>query len=390
MLQAVIRCSEHLKKSPIRAANDMVEEQNTTMIQLYVTHYKQAEHGASETMRQASFVLDISKPALGSTGSRRHGLRSASPVRQSNGTAITARSSSKGSSSSRLDPPPTCSKCGTGVTPRWWSDNIRKSMDHAGTKDISVVPETHQTSYSDDRLSRPLENGYAEISMGRDNGSLTEQRLLCHKCHWIQNQENGSLAVTTAPSMQKIRSSDTTVEHTITSGPLPNASDSRFGMVRGAGESMGSGVIIPSYYDPAPVMPVRDSGPLMVGISNAQRNAPSLDPPRPIGYPGPYVPDLRHRPMMRTDQAPGLNGAIPLPPPTMRSPIRPYAIPPMFLPFEADGPRPASSFNHILSPPPQGPVSRTNYEIHQPLPAVHVRNHSGGASASPSLANLVN
>ncbi|GAM82708.1 hypothetical protein ANO11243_006920 [Dothideomycetidae sp. 11243] len=179
-MTAAIWCLDHSIKTIVHPMDEVVDEQGTTALQLYVENYKQADQTLTGTARKANLLSQSVRSQAQAAGVIGAGVnRRVSTVSVTTAAAARkARNSIIGGiapddveaaspitpheSSVSEQPDKKCVKCGVEVSPKWWP--------------LSSVPPSHQSTVNG-ILNKPLGiNGLAQEST---EGKIFE----CHKCH---------------------------------------------------------------------------------------------------------------------------------------------------------------------------------------------------------------
>ena len=445
-MSAAVWCKEHVPtKTIVHQMYDIVDDAGLNALQLYVQKFKQADLTLTGTVRKATLVNQSTKvpnPATAAPPSN----RKASTTATTNGTTLASRGSishikleegAADTASGGSTPEKKCITCNVDVSPKWWPC-------------LSVVPAVSSTALAD--LSDASNGDYlmmdvsprapgpvSQISAGENGGggnmalaaAALHQNLRqpvqppivtdfqCHKCHWKKIRKEPTPPPLAAPTVQESSRAPIPPPHMV-NATVPDADASR-SMTQYAWPPPP-----PSYPPSAPYSNWTRPAPQNVGQVNQLNGGHS---PRLNNGPIPQINGqsqirqsmqgipLSPRENGQTNQAP--NG-YPHPPSPHRglgnAPLHmsngvytSYATtrpPPQHLTNGGPPPRapehPFPQSNTVMHPrqpfgPPHGspPIPRDTYPP-RPDPNIPQNNMrpndgrvNGGASASPSLRNLL-
>lgn len=415
-MTAAIWCKEHVPtKTIVHQMQDIVDDTGLNALQLYIQNFKQADLTLTGTVRKATLVNQSTKVinpiSLAAPANRR-----ASAAMASNGYAA-----GDSPSTATTDASKTCATCGVDVSPKWWP------FPHVGTTgNTSTQPNGDQASYG----RSPRVGGQPVDEDGGSHAALAAAALhqnthplgtesiesQCHKCHWKKVQKEEPLA---APEFQQVESRPLPTMPSSVHVPTPDADIAR---------------TLPQYTWPPPPSyppngsysswshhPPPQSGPLVNQINGSHSPrittaAQSMAGQSSTRQPLPSIPHSPHQ-SSHTRQA--SNGYPPSPhrslgPSTNHMQNGTYTSsysstcpPPQHLTNGGPPPRaPEQPFSHSMatmhSRPPYVPPQTSPPMLHGSQPQPHdnsipqpptIRQAdgrvNGGASASPSLRNLL-
>jgi hypothetical protein len=207
-MSAAVWCKEHVPtKTIVHRMFDIVDEAGLNALQLYVQKFKQADLTLTGTVRKATLVNQSTKvpnPATVATPSN----RKASTTTTTNGTSSGGRGSvshvklEEGGSDAGSIPEKKCITCNVDVSPKWWPcpSAVAEVPVAAPVEPSTIVIGDQHHLYG---LSQA--NGLASQSSAVENGGGANMALAaaalhqntrqpvqtpvvtefqCHKCHW--------------------------------------------------------------------------------------------------------------------------------------------------------------------------------------------------------------
>ncbi|KAF2442438.1 hypothetical protein P171DRAFT_392315 [Karstenula rhodostoma CBS 690.94] len=444
-MMAAIWCKDHTPKTVVHPMSEEVEGTDMTALQLFAREFKQADLTLTGTARKANLV-DQSTRVVPPVSAPVQGNRRTSTAITQTPTSARGRLSNAGLSMKEEEPPePTrpkserkCVRCKIDASPRWWKVEENAHPEQNGVRIMNgplttngVEPSSRQLS---DRASRPdhleLTNGAidhpmpdapsvdqpARLRVNTDIGNPSPASYLCQKCHWKKlnapdEPEERERSVSVHPEAAQLPLRSPPVQ-AFAAPPPPPAH---------------GGPWAPPQQQPPPLSHWHNGGPpgpppphsLHNGIGHlppgSMGHAPPFHAPyNPVhqtnGYPaysappvhshippaplrGPYAPPHHHNgpPSLHlTNGGMMVNGMhsprVPYSPThahghnSSRSTESPYNAPPQ-LPYPPI---------HHVSPPSGGvPVPREAPAVTAPPPQPPLERVNTGASASPSLRNLL-
>lgn len=210
-MTAAIWCQDHMQpKAPIHKIHDIVDEQGRNALQLYVQNYKQADLTLTGTVRKANLVSQSTK-AVTSTNSTRRVSTTNVPANGGHSTQskeATDAAKSKGASS---DNTRRCITCHVGVTPKWWpfppsspakssiisnnditltsrqSDNDSNNASH-GPAAVDIIHVDTEVQDSDRVGADDEPTGenvaLAAAALNENTKSTDSVEFQCHQCHF--------------------------------------------------------------------------------------------------------------------------------------------------------------------------------------------------------------
>lgn len=408
---AAIWCREHSPKTIIHYPNEAIDEQGTYALQRYVSTFKQADLTLTGTTRKANLLDESAKSSTVAAPVQPVNRRASTTTTTTAGRG--ARTSNAGMTSGAdgtelVQSPQThptsnriCDRCEIDTSPRWFLVKDATGPATDGVRAVNGVKPEHVGDVQ-------MVNGIADGAV-----SGPTERFFCQKCHW--KRANG--IVEPEPERKRDRDRD------LTRSPIkpPVATHDPWGPANTA-----RGPPVPNVWSHPPSLSTASSATL------SQQSGPPASAPHGVYHPaGPIPPQRQHQPpppqpthgmsfggppTYRSSHPPPLtlshsvlNQSLPngLPSPSHRgvpqhSPTHPppYAVPrsdgspfggPQRLPAYTGPPGPPG---HHGSPPPPGlgrPTTPREPGMGGPpsLPREPSAAPTGGASASPSLRNLL-
>ena len=448
---AAIWCKEHIPKTIVHPMTEAVEGTDSVALQLFACEFKQADLTLTGTARKANLV-DQSTRIIGQPLPTQANRR-ASAVTVQTPTSARGRPSNAGlpiKEGSSEPPAPkverTCIRCKIDASPRWWRVDpttdapqrvidgplVTNGVEANGHADSEPKPRTEDSQFANGSSDHPMTDAPAVSSTTPSRLRLNTHvamgespPYLCQKCHWKkvhgiddEEEQERSKSVLPEPQQLPLRSPQ------IQSYPPPPALAS-WGVPGGPPPlTANHPPPLPSWHSAGP--PAGPPGPshppphhLHNGIGHAPPHAPAGHPPpfhapyhAPNGYPpysGPSVhsqmpPAPLHAPYGPASSGPPpplhlnngammVNGvhsphALPYSPthghghPSSRSTESPFTAPPPAIPPYA---LPHGSAVGGQSSTPRDTVMRDA----PPTASAPVERANTGASASPSLRNLL-
>ncbi|KAF2836519.1 hypothetical protein M501DRAFT_939594 [Patellaria atrata CBS 101060] len=435
-LAPVIFCREHSPKTIVHPLNEIVEDSQLIVLQLYAMEYKQADLTLTGTVRKANLVDQCIKAATApvvATGNRRVSTTTMSgiPTRASRnssvGVTVKLEDQDGGSHGATKAQKRVCATCNIDVSPKWWpidtvktsKGSIRPSDEaHLSNGTPNNVPSENAIIQSSETQTIDLTNSVngtrsaaavASAALSAVDGDTTSDRadsVQCNKCHWKKMRNPDP----TPPPPEVQRS-----ESRLTEGPPLSRSPSR--QLPQAQPWMPATTPAPhgpphlaqvaSGWAPPPPPPLANGVPL-----HAQPH-PHIPPPQ-VFHDHPLHPHPPSNGFIPAPAVPPVQGGV------IRSPYHPpYNPPPLHLPTtnpvagHTNGlnsphvalhsptyPGPAHPVRQTESPYTGPPQHHQFYGAHHGSPAPGAVDNrpstprdnninNPGASASPSLHNLL-
>lgn len=189
-------CKEHVPtKLPVHEIGDLVDGTEVNALQLYVQKYKQADLALTGTVRKATLVDQSTKvvnPASAPPPTNRRTSTANTNGHTINGrgasSAVKVEDSSKDSSST--SPEKICATCDTDISPKWWP--FPPDADNITNGQLIGEHQTNGVHINDSQVSRePLSNdsaGHAALAAAalHQNTQPVPPEIVeyqCHKCH---------------------------------------------------------------------------------------------------------------------------------------------------------------------------------------------------------------
>ena len=207
-MSAAVWCKEHVPtKTIVHRMYDIVDEAGLNALQLYVQKFKQADLTLTGTVRKANLVYQSTKvpnPATVAPPSN----RKASTTSATNGTTLVGRGSvshvklEDNAADIGLVPEKKCITCNVDVSPKWWPcPSVVAEIPAAAPVDVSATVNGDQYHLNGSSQT----NGLPSHSSTAENGGGANMALAaaalhqntqqpvqapvvtefrCHKCHW--------------------------------------------------------------------------------------------------------------------------------------------------------------------------------------------------------------
>ncbi|KAF2750614.1 hypothetical protein M011DRAFT_396005 [Sporormia fimetaria CBS 119925] len=448
-MTAAIWCKEHSPKTVIHPMNEEVEGTELVALQLFASKFKRADPTLTGTARKANLV-DQSTRAVPQMAVLHQGNRRTSTV--TNGASVSGRGRQSNAGFEAMQAVSNgtavvksirrCERCNIDSSPQWWaSDELappqhqeaRRESNGTANNGLEVNGHGHPDSHSTTRVpnglcdhtftgirsSVPVEH---EGDVDRDGDTLMAGTIsyLCQKCHWKKlnapeslEREKSQPAVKPDPQPLPMRSPPLQPP----SLPPPSTSSAWLPSVVQPSLTLPPPPHLPQHAHPGPPLGMwphnghPPPGPLLNGVGHAPPAAPMG---HPSAYPTPYGPMHQHQPnayqpysgppvgiaayaplrdhYVYPSQAP-LPGGAPPPPlhigyPHAHPPPRPTEPPYVGLPpaqaYSVGQGSPTSQPHGNRSATPRDSIVRD-----APNPVPPIERPTTGASASPSLRNLL-
>ena len=451
-MTAAVWCKDHCPtKTIVHRMHDIVDENGLNALQLYVQHFKQADLALTGTVRKATLVNQSTKvsavPVSSSTVSNR---RASTTVINNNGrgsvsnikpedTQITSTAEALKAPTYLQSPTKVCDTCGVDVSPKWWPypalpitrPGPLKQQPHehrAANNQIDDISKDLGNAILGDmsRQSNPKQQVALAAAALCERPNNTPDIFQCHKCHWNKVQKPPtSPAIPTPPPPPKMEnetpqarlppSVPVSAPSTLASPPVPPTH-----MHSGSRYSWGHSAFPPTsgYSDWSRASPASQNANIALrqysNGSHSPRGPPTTSQHLPsqsqIRQPGPIIPRSPH---VNGSLPSVVNSSYPSSPhksaggihPIQHGVYAPYApSPPQHLTNGGPPPRALEiSFPHGTHPsyrqpfggPHESPQARRDGPQISREPINHNGNNApsrrvnGGASASPSLQNLL-
>lgn len=218
-MTAAIWCKEHAPtRTIVHRMHDIVDETGLNALQLYVQNFKQADLTLTGTVRKATLVNQSTKmanPAPAVTASNR---RTSTTTVVSNGARGSVSNikveDTTGSGSLELLASPTsaaekarlCVTCGVDISPRWWpyldvslkppvrptSEGLLLNESQSDSADIEgAIQQNGQVLTNGHSVHRPIQESpkhhvalaVAALEEKNEAAGISTEDLQCHKCH---------------------------------------------------------------------------------------------------------------------------------------------------------------------------------------------------------------
>ncbi|TVY48953.1 Lid2 complex component [Lachnellula occidentalis] len=430
---AAIWCKEHgPTKTIVHQMNDIVDENGCNALQLYVQNFKQADLTLTGTVRKATLVNQSTKVVnplpVTQTPNRR-----TSTATGANGHSTPARGSVSHPRVEELDVLSTntvtaekiCATCGIDVSPKWWSFPPVAAGEAASNSDLQTNGDH---SFSNGSL--PNEGQALLGSIGEDDGSHAAlaaaalhqntqvappepTEFQCHQCHWkkvqkkpspppaVIQQETSGAPISAPPTTNApIPDPDAVQERPHYAWPAPPSYPSNGSYNNWSRHSPASQAATPVNQLNGNHSPATTSAALQPLNGQAQVRQSSYNQPQSphqnghIGQVTNGYPPSPHRSMgsstlhMQNGTYASYASTRPTPQhltnggPPPRAPEHPFSNAPMRPRSSIGPPQGSPPMHHEAHPPSREPPQPSNARQND-------GRVNGGASASPSLRNLL-
>lgn len=197
-MTAAVWCQDHVPtKTIVHPINEIVDtETGLNALQLYVRNFKQADLTLTGTVRKATLVnqsAKVANPALAVQNVNRR-TSTATSVNGSTGRGSVshAKTDEVDSLESKVEAEKTCATCQVDVSPRWWPF----------PPDLPEKSETILNANGNDIADSPMVNGNGTQEVSQENGEShvalavaaledtvktpppRPAEFQCHQCHW--------------------------------------------------------------------------------------------------------------------------------------------------------------------------------------------------------------
>lgn len=210
-MTAAIWCKDHMQpKSLIHKMHDIVNDQGLNALQLYVQNYKQADLALTGTARKANLVSQSTKAVIASTTSTRRVSMTTAPVNGSQGAQSKELTNSDKANGISDKDPRKCVTCQVDVTPKWWPFPPTSPAKTLAVTDVNGTPRPkkldHDTNNSkhglmatsvmhvdtevrSDRVvadSEPTgeDVALAVAALNENTKTIDPVEFQCHQCHF--------------------------------------------------------------------------------------------------------------------------------------------------------------------------------------------------------------
>ncbi|KAF4631157.1 hypothetical protein G7Y89_g6970 [Cudoniella acicularis] len=424
-MTAAIWCKEHIPtKTIVHRMHDIVDENGMNALQLYVQNFKQADLTLTGTVRKATLVSQSTKAVNPATVTPAPNRKSSTTTVNGHGRGSISHAKAEENVETSLgaeaDNEKICATCDVDVSPKWWPfpppENPSESNVPNCDANQNPTPPVEDPSVQDS-----LEDGRGNIALAaaalhqNTQGSIPlAVEFQCHKCHLRKKTKKEP---TPPPREESVKSTPT--PKVIFSQPVPPAQPVQ------PPQSLPPQYTwppppLPQYPANAPYWPHSGSPPVpQLNGNHSPRDATTqpLNGPTPVRQPPPNIP---HSPRQNGHMGQTPNG---YPPSPHRGVASTHHTPNGTYPSYASTRPPPQHLTNGGPPPraPEQPFSQNNGTMHsrspfvppQGSPPTHAHAHpqsrdgnpppppppnnvrpndgrvNGGASASPSLRNLL-
>ncbi|KFY55039.1 hypothetical protein V497_07232 [Pseudogymnoascus sp. VKM F-4516 (FW-969)] len=227
-MTAAVWCKDHCPtKTIVHRMHDIVDESGLNALQLYVQHFKQADLALTGTVRKATLVNQSTKisavPISSSAVSNRrssttvisnHGRGSVSHIKPEE-THITSTEALKAPTYLQ-SPAKVCDTCGVDVSPKWWPYPALPNTQPGQLK--QQLHEHRATSNHMDDISKDLGNtilgdisrqsnpkqqvALAAAALCEGSPNSIPELFQCHKCHWNKVQKAPASPAVPTPKIE--------------------------------------------------------------------------------------------------------------------------------------------------------------------------------------------
>lgn len=215
-LTAAIWCKEHTIKTIVHPMSEMVDDTGKTALQLFVENYKQADQTLTGAARKANLLSNQSTKIAAQPASAP--VAPVAPVNRRISTASAAATGRRGARHSSVGiadkgdeegtpastsaaatetPANVCVKCGIDVSPKWWLDEKKRdptpgvSKPTEPSKDVTMDESTdmnRQENGDNVKDEGPVETSVPSAAPAPTTEAVAEEQrpteYHCHKCHW--------------------------------------------------------------------------------------------------------------------------------------------------------------------------------------------------------------
>lgn len=210
-MSAAVWCKEHVPtKTIVHRMHDIVDDTGLNALQLYVRNFKQADLALTGTVRKANLVNQSTKASnsvtVGTSPNRRTSTTGASisavPNRRASLTLIKAEESPVNKSHLVHDSEKICVTCNVDVSPKWWpiiEPHVATStpaanpaapldaiLDHGPTKSESLALANGQlpNGVTSEKGGTQIALAAAALDQNTHKVPPVPTELQCHQCHW--------------------------------------------------------------------------------------------------------------------------------------------------------------------------------------------------------------
>lgn len=209
-MTAAIWCKEHVPtKTIVHRMNDIVDESGLNALQLYVQNFKQADLTLTGTVRKATLVNQSTK-VVSTTSTTQTPNRKGSTTTGANGQSGPSRGSISHAKAEETAHVPSitgvnaqkiCATCGIDVSPKWWlfspdtcnSRSINGDLQSKGEHSSSDRIQSTEDQFSVDILGESGGSHVALATAALHQNTPEEPKesteFQCHQCHWNKVQK---------------------------------------------------------------------------------------------------------------------------------------------------------------------------------------------------------
>lgn len=226
---AAVWCKDHCPtKTIVHRMHDIVDKNGLNALQLYVRYFKQADLALTGTVRKATLVNQSTKLATSSASSAIPNRRASTTVVASTGRGSVSNIKTEeipSTSPAELLRNPTisqslanvCDTCGIDASPKWWPYAQRWNGGSASSTRHHFEPRVsnNQTDHPAKDLENTVTNentqqsnpkqqvALAAAALSEDSpDTIREIEVQCHKCHWNKVQKPPTSPLIRASNMQ--------------------------------------------------------------------------------------------------------------------------------------------------------------------------------------------
>lgn len=211
-MTAAIWCKEHIPKTAIYQMNDIVDESGLNALQLYVQNFKQADLTLTGTVRKATLVNQSTK-VVNTVSITQTPNRRSSTTATANGHSNPVRGSvshlkagdAPDISSIAGVTAKICATCAIDVSPKWWSyppaftngaatngatnGDAQTNGDHAISNEPPLVgSQAPMDTHGEDNGSHAA-LAAAALHQNKQDMPAEPTEFQCHQCHWKKVQK---------------------------------------------------------------------------------------------------------------------------------------------------------------------------------------------------------
>ncbi|KAB8299281.1 hypothetical protein EYC80_001361 [Monilinia laxa] len=221
-MSAAIWCKEHVPtKTIVHRMHDVVDETGLNALQLYVQNFKQADLALTGTVRKANLVNQSTRAAnsvnSGTSQNRRTsttGVSASAPTnRRASLTLVKVEDSPVTNPPSVRDSEKTCVTCSVDVSPKWWPMIEATAVTSSPAAPLNAILDHGPTTSESPALTNgQLPNGLmverngvhvalaaAALHENTQKPAPVPTEFQCHQCHWKKIRKQPTPTPTPSP-----------------------------------------------------------------------------------------------------------------------------------------------------------------------------------------------